>query len=69
VRVLRARVLPGRSSAPGSAPMLQTVEGRIQAICGGGGILHLLEVDCDGSVLDAPAFARRFGTRIAPDPS
>ena len=63
-RLLRTRVVDPSASEP---PALATEAGRIVAYCGGGGKLHVLELELDGERVDAQGFECRFGLRrIAP---
>jgi len=55
-RLLRTRVLDAAAPA-GIAPAFDVADGRITVGCGGGGILHVLELEIDGALVDAGAFA------------
>jgi len=55
-RLLRTRVLDATAPA-GIAPAFDVADGRITVGCGGGGILHVLELEIDGALVDAGAFA------------
>jgi methionyl-tRNA formyltransferase len=62
-RVLRTRVLDA-AAPPTSAPTLTAAAGRLSAHCGGGGTLALLQLEIDGVLTDADAFAARFGEKV-----
>lgn len=56
LRVLRTRVIDD-GTAPAPVPTLRSREGRLEVVCGGGGVVALLEVELDGVVLAGPAAA------------
>lgn len=66
VKVLRSRLLDP-TAAPVSAPLLEVRGAHVEALCGGGGTVRLLELECDGRRIDAAEFARRFGRAVLPD--
>ena len=55
-RLLRTRVLDAAAPA-GIAPAFDVADGRITVGCGGGGILQVLELEIDGAIVSAGAFA------------
>jgi len=55
-RLLRTRVLDAAAPA-GIAPAFDVTDGRITVGCGGGGILQVLELEIDGAIVGAGAFA------------
>ena len=55
-RLLRTRVLDAAAPA-GIAPAFDVADGRITVGCGGGGILQILELEIDGAIVGAGAFA------------
>jgi len=55
-RLLRTRVLDAAAPA-GIAPAFDVADGRITVGCGGGGILQVLELEIDGAIVGAGAFA------------
>jgi methionyl-tRNA formyltransferase len=60
-RILRTRV--GEASAPPTlAPTLAVEGSRLVAHCGGGGRLHVVELEFDGRSVGAAEFSARFGT-------
>lgn len=59
-RLLRTRVADASAS---EAPALVSEAGRVVAYCGGGGKLHVLELEVGGELIDGGGFERRFGSR------
>jgi methionyl-tRNA formyltransferase len=66
VKVLRSRLLDPAVRHP-SAPVLEVRGSHVDAVCGGGGAVRLLELECEGKRIDAAEFARRFGPAVVPD--
>ncbi len=64
-RVLRTRMLDA-GAAPALAPTLAVCDGRLHAHCGGGGTLHVLALELDGTQISPPEFAARFGSAPVP---
>ena len=59
-RVLRTRVLDPVAGAA-TDPVIEVLDGRLVARCGGGGTLALLDLEVAGVSCDAPSFRARFG--------
>ncbi len=57
LRVLRARVVED-GDASASTPSLRCRDGRLEALCGAGGVVALLDVELDGQRLDPTAAAQ-----------
>lgn len=64
LRVLRTRLLPGRSAPRGA--FLHAQGGRCLLDCADGGALEVLEAELDGKALSAQEFANRIGARRVP---
>jgi methionyl-tRNA formyltransferase len=64
-RILRTRVADV-AAPPTFAPTLAVREGSLVAHCGGGGLLHVLALELDGTLVAPQAFAERFGRAPAP---
>jgi methionyl-tRNA formyltransferase len=60
-RILRTRVADS-SAPPSGAPTLAMHGSRLVAHCGGGGLLHVMELELDGLLVGPQAFAERFGS-------
>jgi methionyl-tRNA formyltransferase len=63
-RVLRTR-LADPAARPTAAPTLEARDGRLLARCGGGGTLHVLELELDGAIVTAAALVARLGRSVA----
>lgn len=59
-RVLRTRVIDA-DSPPTLTPTVEATEDRLLAHCGGGGTLHILELELEGRATDAAGARARFG--------
>lgn len=59
-RVLRTRVIDA-TTPPTLAPTLEVRDGRMLAHCGGGGTLHVLELEVDDLTVTPAALTARFG--------
>ena len=66
-RLLRTRVLEAAAPAI-MTPAFDVDGGRITVRCGGGGILHVLELEIDGAIVGPAAFARWRANRAAAVP-
>jgi hypothetical protein len=60
-RILRTRIVEGQAS-PTLAPALSACGDRLVAHCGGGGLLHVMTLELERSIVTPQAFASRFGT-------
>ena len=60
LRVLKTLVEPRRFTRPG-APGLYAEDGCVYADCGDGKVLRLIDLEFDGTRLDAAGFGARFG--------
>jgi methionyl-tRNA formyltransferase len=56
-RLLRTRVLDAAAPPP-IAPLFDVADGKITVRCGGGGTLQVLELEIDGAIVGASAFAQ-----------
>jgi len=65
LRVLRSRLLAETGTAQ-PPPLLYERSGRCFAVCAGGGVLELLELELDGKPLSAQEFATQLGGRLLP---
>ena len=59
-RVLRTRVVDAATPRT-LTPTIDAGDGRLLAHCGGGGTLHVLSLEVDGTAISASGFAARFG--------
>jgi methionyl-tRNA formyltransferase len=59
-RVLRTRVVT--ATGPATPPTLQMRDGRFFAHCGGGGVLHIIDLELDGRLVTADAMVRVLGS-------
>ncbi len=64
-RVLRTRMLDA-GTAPTLAPTLAARDGRLQAHCGGGGMLQVLALELEDGASSPTGFTARFGTAPVP---
>jgi len=62
LRVLRTRLMAETGTAQPPA-LLYARSGRCYAVCAGGGVLELLDLELDGRPLSAQEFANRIGAR------
>ena len=65
LRVLRTRLMAETGTAQ-PPPLLYERSGRCFAVCAGGGVLELLELELDGKPLSAQEFATQLGARLLP---
>jgi methionyl-tRNA formyltransferase len=59
-RVLRTRVVA--ATGPAIQPTLQMRDGKFFAHCGGGGVLHIVDLELDGRLVTADAMVRVLGS-------
>lgn len=59
-RVLRTRVVA--PTGPATKPTLKTRDGKFFAHCGGGGVLHIADLELDGRLVNADAVVRVLGS-------
>lgn len=59
-RILRTHIVDA-DAPPTLAPTLALRDGKFLAHCGGGGLLHVLALELDGTIAAPPAFEARFG--------
>jgi len=65
LRVLRTRLMAETGTAQPPA-LLYARTGRCFAVCAGGGVIELVELELDGRPLSAQEFATRFGGKLLP---
>ncbi len=63
-RVLRARVVT--ATGPVTKPTLTMGDGKFFAHCGGGGVLHIVDLELDGRRVSADAMVRVLGSGTLP---
>ena len=63
-RVLRTRVLT--ATGPAVKPTLQMSDGKFFAHCGGGGVLHIVDLELDGRLVTPDSMVRVLGSGTLP---
>ncbi len=63
-RVLRTRVVA--ATGPAIVPALETRDGKFFAHCGGGGVLHVVDLELDGRIVTADSMVRVLGSGTLP---
>jgi methionyl-tRNA formyltransferase len=63
-RVLRTRIMT--ATGPACSPTLTMRDGKFLAHCGGGGVLHIVDLEMDGRLVTADAMVRVLGSGELP---